>query len=605
MQASRNPNVSENDAVKEDRQHGLRLLIADDSRTDRLILQAMLRRQGHQVMAAEDGQEAIELFLSWQPDMVLLDVMMPRMDGMEAAREIKAVAGETLVPVIFLTSLSDAGALAQCLEAGGDDFLSKPYNSVIIQAKIRAFNRMRLMHETLSRQRDLIRDRNDQLLQEQQTARRVFDNVAHTGCLDVPNIRYHASPLSIFNGDVLFACPRPAGGMHLLMGDFTGHGLPAAIGAMPMAEIFYGMTSKGFGAADVLRELNQKLGRILPTGMFCCAAFVDVDYRRQQIRVWNGGLPDGYLLRAGEEPCRIVSRHLPLGVVSPERFATRLEEFRTQPGDQLVLTTDGVLEAVNPDGEMFGEGRLQTLLAANRELAESPRGQSAAETATASVTAEGPVQSILSALATFSGPELSQDDLTLLCLSMTAEDPVASSDSRRVHSALAGPARWQCSYEVRDDTLGQFNPLPLLLHVCMAVAGLRQHSGQVYTLLAELYSNALEHGILRLPSEWKQTSEGFTRYYAERERRLERTRGHFIRFTLTHEPVGTGGRLVIRCQDSGAGFDAKVSSGDGQATSYAGRGILLLQELGSGLIYNEQGNEAEVVYHWQVKEAGD
>lgn len=586
------------DVDRTDGQSGLRLLIADDSRTDRLILQAMLRRQGHQVQSAEDGQEALELFRSWQPDMVLLDVMMPRMDGMEAARQIKAVAGETLVPVIFLTSLSDAGALAQCLEAGGDDFLSKPYNSVIIQAKIRAFNRMRLMHETLSRQRDLIRDRNEQLLQEQQTARRVFDNVAHTGCLDLPNIRYHASPLSIFNGDVLFACPRPAGGMHLLMGDFTGHGLPAAIGAMPMAEIFYGMTSKGFGAADVLRELNQKLGRILPTGMFCCAAFVDVDFRRQQIRVWNGGLPDGYLLQAGHEPRLIASRHLPLGVVSPERFATQLEEFRTQPGDQLVLTTDGVLEAANPGAEMFGEARLLALLAECEGGAELQ-----------SLSGGGPVRRILSELEAFSGPELSQDDLTLLCLTMTADDPVASSDSRPVHSALAGPARWRCSYEVRDGTLGQFNPLPLLLHVCMAVAGLRQHSGQVYTLLAELYSNALEHGILQLPSEWKQTPDGFSRYYAERERRLEQTCGHFIRFTLTHEPVDRGGRLVILCQDSGAGFDTRAVQpglqGEGKATSYAGRGMLLLRELASSVAYTEKGNEAEVVYHWQAKDAGD
>ena len=76
-------------------------------------------------------------------------------------------------------------------------------------------------------------------------AKSVFDNVAHNGSLSAPNIKYLLSPLSVFNGDVLLACMKPSG-MHVLLGDFTGHGLPAAIGAMPMAEIFYGMTRKGF-----------------------------------------------------------------------------------------------------------------------------------------------------------------------------------------------------------------------------------------------------------------------------------------------------------------------------------------------------------------------
>src|SRR5690554_4978472 len=227
----------------------LKVLIAEDSDSDRLILSALVRRLGHQVVEARDGVEAVALFCDQQPDIVLLDALMPRMDGMEAARQIKALAGERLVPLIFLSSLSDASELARCLEAGGDDFLVRPYNRVIREAKINGYNRMRAMHPTLSEQRDQIRLKNEQLLSEQKVARRVFDNVAHTGCLDAPNIRYHASPLSVFNGDVLFAAQRPGGGTLIFLGDFTGHGLPAAIGAMPVAEIFYGMATKGFGAA--------------------------------------------------------------------------------------------------------------------------------------------------------------------------------------------------------------------------------------------------------------------------------------------------------------------------------------------------------------------
>ena len=566
-------------------QISLRLLIADDSNTDRLILQAILRRQGHEVQAAEDGQSAVQLFQQYQPDMVLLDVMMPHMDGMEAARQIKALAGEKLVPVIFLTSLSDASSLAQCLDAGGDDFLPKPYNPVSIEAKLGAFDRMRRMHVTLSEQRDLIRAHNDQLLQEQFIARRVFDNIAHTGCLDASNIRYHASPMSIFNGDVVLACPRPAGGMHLLVGDFTGHGLPAAIGALPLSEIFYGMTSKGFSATNILQEVNQKLSRILPTGMFCCAALVEVDFRHGVIRVWNGGLPDGYLLRADGSREMLQSRHLPLGILPPERFAAPMEEYPVQPGDHVLLMTDGVLEAEDGQGQQFGVQRLAAVL-------DNP------------LPSLSPVDHVIQAVQSFTGDALESDDLTLLGLRVTGQDPLIIHGMQSAESALAGPVRWRCSYEVDGEALRHFNPLPMLLHVCMAVAGLRQHSGDVYTLLAELYSNALEHGILQLPSAWKDGPDGFARYYAERERRLANISGHSVRFELEHSARNHGGRLIIRCRDSGPGFDPDALASPGHKPAYAGRGLALIRQLSSGLSFNKQGNEAEVVYDWELTENG-
>lgn len=566
-------------------EHGpLRVLIADDSDSDRLILKTMVRRQGHDVMVARDGQEAVDLYRSWRPQIVLLDVMMPLMDGMEAARQIKILAGETLVPIIFLTSLSDADALARCLEAGGDDFLSKPYNRVIIEAKINAFNRMRLMHRTLSHQRDLIHDRNRQLLSEQQVAKRVFDNVAHTGCLDAPNIRYHASPMSIFNGDVLFACPRPSGGMHILIGDFTGHGLPAAIGAMPVAEVFYSMTSKGFGCGDVLREINQKLKRILPGGMFCCALFIEADFHLNHVRVWNGGLPDGYLIRRNGERVALASRHLPLGVLAPERFAAEVEHFRTEPGDTLLVATDGLLEAENPAGEMFGEDRLRAALARLNEGSEA-------------------LDAVIAAAGAFTGNQQVQDDLTIVSMTMVEESAVADLHHRLPQSALRGPATWQCVYEISETTLNHFNPLPLLLHICMEVPGLRRRSGEVYTLLSELYTNALEHGILKLPSEWKNSPEGFGQYYAERERRLAEVSGHRIAFTLQHTLTERGGTLRLICEDSGEGFDHhnwhRQNNGNPR---YAGRGLALLRQLSESLTFLGNGNQVEVVYHWDFNE---
>lgn len=172
----------------------LTILIAEDNAADRLLLSTIVSRQGHRVLTAGNGLEAVALFETERPQLVLMDVMMPVMDGFEAARRIKQQAGEELVPIIFLTSLSETEALVQSLEAGGDDFLSKPYNRVILEAKINAMGRLHLLQRTVLEQRDLIVRHNEHLLNEQRVAKAVFDKVAHSGCLNASNVRYLQSP---------------------------------------------------------------------------------------------------------------------------------------------------------------------------------------------------------------------------------------------------------------------------------------------------------------------------------------------------------------------------------------------------------------------------
>ena len=271
----------------------LTILIAEDSAADRMLLSTIVSRQGHRVLSASNGLEALAMFQQERPHLILMDAMMPVMDGFEAARRIKACAGETLVPIIFLTSLTEGEALVRCLEAGGDDFLAKPYNQVILEAKIKAMDRLRRLQSMVLQQRDLIARHNEHLLTEQRVAKAVFDKVAHSGCLSAANIRYMQSPYALFNGDLLLAAFKPSGDMHVFLGDFTGHGLPAAIGAMPLAEVFYGMTAKGYSMAEILPEMNSKLKRILPVDMFCCASMLNLSFQRRVVEVWCGGLPDG------------------------------------------------------------------------------------------------------------------------------------------------------------------------------------------------------------------------------------------------------------------------------------------------------------------------
>jgi CheY-like chemotaxis protein len=559
----------------------LTILIAEDSAADRMLLSSIVRRQGHQVLTAANGAEAVEVFRQQRPQLVLMDAMMPVMDGFEAAAQIKGLAGETLVPIIFLTSLSESQALARCLEVGGDDFLAKPYNQVILAAKIKAMDRLRRLQATVVQQRDQIARHHEYLLNEQRVAKAVFDKVAHSGCLNAPNIRYLQSPYALFNGDLLLAAYTPAGDMHVLLGDFTGHGLPAAVGAMPLAEVFYGMTAKGYGLTETLREMNAKLKRILPVDMFCCATMLRLGFQSRSLEVWNGGMPDGYLHSiASGARTPLTARHLPLGVLSPQTFDDRTEVFPMAVGDRVFLLSDGVIDTCDADDQLFGVQRLHQVFAANRQP-------------------DTLFEDIGQALRDFQG--ITRDDVSMVEVILTA--PAHASPPVPVYSdsGQSCPLDWSASFEFRAASLKRFNPLPYLLQLLQEVHGLRAQSGALYSVLAELYSNALEHGVLGLDSSLKRDVSGFTRYYQQRNARLDELQDGYVRVHLQVTPEGEGGCLAIRVEDSGKGFDVgRVLARPLDPVRLSGRGISLIRQLGRNASWSDDGRSARVEFYWKA-----
>jgi CheY-like chemotaxis protein len=560
----------------------LTILIAEDSAADRLLLSSILRRQGHEVLTAANGAEAVEVFRQQSPHLVLMDALMPVMDGFEAARQIKALAGETLVPIIFLTSLSESEALARCLEVGGDDFLAKPYNQVILAAKIKAMDRLRRLQDTVLQQRDQIAQHHDYLLNEQRVAKAVFDKVAHSGCLNAaPNIRYLQSPYALFNGDLLLAAFTPAGDMHVLLGDFTGHGLPAAVGAMPLAEVFYGMTAKGYGLAETLREMNAKLKRILPVDMFCCATLLCLSFQRRSVEVWNGGMPDGYLHRvASGERTPLPARNLPLGVLSPESFDERTDVYPMALGDRVFLLSDGVIDTCDANDQLFGAQRLQQVFAANRH----PNAL---------------FEEIEQALRHFGGE--ARDDVSMVEVSLLESTQITPPALVYSDSGQSCPLDWSVSFEFRAATLKRFNPLPYLLQLLLEVHGLRAQSGALYSVLAELYSNALEHGVLGLDSSLKRDASGFARYYQERNARLDELLDGYVRLHLQVTPTDDGGCLTIHIEDSGKGFDVeRVIARPLEDVRLSGRGVSLIRQLGRNARWSDNGRSARVEFIWEA-----
>jgi len=559
----------------------LTILVVDDDRTNRTVLSAMLQKDGHTVYMAENGQQAVTLFEQHQPDMILMDIMMPAMDGYEATSQIKALAGERFVPVIFLTAMTDDEALVRCVECGGDDFLTKPYKRTILQAKINALERVRQLYTTLQTQKDALTNHHRRLQREYEVAEKLFSTIVHPGCLDAPHIKYLLSPMAIFNGDLLLAARKPSGGLHIMLGDFTGHGLPAAVGAMPVSTIFYSMTAKGYAISDIVAEVNQRLKAILPTGIFCAACLLELDATCGTLTVWNGGIPDVLVRKSqGGELQRLPSHHLPLGVVDNAFLDRSVEMIEVTPGDRVYAYTDGVIEANDPNGEMFGQQRLESYLRPD-------------------YAPDQVFEAICDGLAAFHAGGPQQDDLTLIELTCDAGLANPASPETVTPSTARVPASWQMVLEFGAETLRTVNPLPQIMQMLMDLQGLHEHRERLYTILAELFSNALEHGLLGLDSGLKQTPQGFMAYYTAREQRLAALESGQIRITLTHTAIGTAGQLTLRLEDSGPGFDYHSSlPALTENISHGGRGIPLVRALCKELIYSGAGNCVEAVYVW-------
>ncbi len=557
-------------------------LVADDERTNRIMIGAILGQIGYEVIHAEDGAMAIELFKTESPDIILMDVMMPVMDGYHAVKEIKSIPTDRFTPVIFLTGVTGEDDLAKCIEVGGDDFLTKPISSTLLKAKIQSMERFSQLHGEVNML--YARTQQDQRLAEQVFACAVVsENVA------LSNIQTLLKPADLFSGDILLTAYSPSGDLNVLMGDFTGHGLAAALGAMPASEVFRAMTGKGFSIQQTLSAINIKLYELLPTGMFMAAQFVTIPHTLDHASFCNCGMPDILLLNRENNQIkhRTPSLGIPLGISKNVDFNEFIEVVKVNPGDKVLLVTDGVTEAVNENREQFGCTRLE------QAIANCRAGESA-------------IASISRSLNNHCGGASQTDDISI------AEIPFIpdilqkisnrTSDIKNNFYSVNKPDNdnsVEFTLILRGNRLCDADPIPLLMNHMQEIDGLGEHRRIIYTILTELYTNALDHGVLGMDSTLKHTQDGFTHYFTERERRLEALTDGFICIYLHSYSTVAGGEITITISDSGSGFDYKNFQCD-NSDYYRlfGRGLHLIQELCSSLEFVEPGNEVKVTYSW-------
>ncbi len=342
------------------------VLVVDDTRSTLDMFRVALSQAGHSVITAASGEEAIERFLADKPDMVLMDVVLPGIGGIEATRRIRALDTGYWVPIIFVSALSQRDDMVRGLEAGGDDYLAKPVDLDLLLAKIGAMQRIAALKGKLRETNEELEAYRKASEHDLVLARELMEHMVMRSSAPVDGVELWLQPSANLSGDLVIAQQFFNDRVYLLLADAMGHGLPAALPLLPLAQVFSAMTRQGFTIPAIIREMNSLLKALLPTGNFVTATLLSIDRTNRLVEIWNGGNPPALLLDAEGKPVRkFISRHPALGILAKDGFDASTELFQWNDECWLTLYSDGLLDATNPQGAHFGDERIIASLRGN------------------------------------------------------------------------------------------------------------------------------------------------------------------------------------------------------------------------------------------------
>lgn len=552
-----------------------KILIADDSLSQRNLLSAILTKMGFTVITAVNGQEVIEMFRKEQPELVILDIVMPVVDGIQAAKEIRLLPTDDYVPIIFVTSAKTQKNLDQCIELGGDDFIDKPFNEEVLCVKIRSLLRMKALYLAQLEQKKKLLNYQEIIEQEQLVAATIYKNILRMGFVEMPILRYSLSPMALFNGDIFLSAKGPGNQLYLLLGDFTGHGLSASVGASPTADIFYGMVRKGFSLIEIVIEINRKLLELLPSNMFLAATAVTLNSDTGLLQLICCGLPDHYLLNKNTYEIRTVnSKNLPLGIIA--NIEPVVQSLKICNQDYLYLFSDGLIEYENSTGAQFDAANVI-------ECLKSP--------------VESHFDLILDRLQEHSEGFNQKDDVTFVELQCDLSQVCWQKDAEISKQRQRVAMDWKSSMSFTAQSLKYIQPVPIMVNLLMEIQGLQSYQETIFQIVNELFLNALDYGLLGMNGSLKQTAEGLAQYNQIRSQRLNAIQEGDVKFIFTHHAMENGGRLTIRVQDSGNGFDFKTILTKQNNSLH---GIHCVKNNCTHLEYLGCGNQVSAVFEWSL-----
>jgi len=562
-------------------------LVVDDSAMQCKVLGVLLKEEGYKVFSANDGARGVAMYIKYKPDLVLMDINMPVMNGYEAARKIKSLStGTSLCPLIFITSMDTDKAFIESIEAGGDGILVRPFSPAVFKAKIKSIQRISDLYQQVK-----------VFQQEQQhdaeLAEKLMSDVIESRNYALDKIGIIKKAAELFSGDIQLSALCPNGNINVLLGDFTGHGLRSAIGAIPLAETFRAMSRKGFSPFEIIKQVNHQMYDLLPVDLFLGAAFVTISSHDGSAYIFNAGLPDVYLFsEEGDIKSKFESSHPPMGILPDLLPDARLTVVPISEKDRVILISDGIVEARNEEGEMY----------------EFERFEHAAKRGVVSGSVS---ESVLTSVNEFCLRMPQEDDISLIDIPCggweqtfvvhQAAEYINEENLSDLYDDTDSAWRWRLA--LNGSRLSSVNPIPMAMSQINEIEGNAEHWQSLYTILTELFVNALDHGVLGLDSELKTYHEGFIEYFKERESRLKVLDTGFVEIQLSYHPFTSGGRVKICIQDSGKGFSLrehyqKRADNKSDTPRLSGRGIELVEQLCESLEYKDNGTLVEASYVW-------
>jgi len=333
----------------------MNVLVVDDTQINITLISHLLGKVEDSVAI---GFTVPEQGLAWcagkVPDMVIVDYMMPELDGIEFIRRFRALPGREDIPVLMVTANDQTAVRHQALEVGANDFLTKPIDKTEFTMRVRNMLALRASQRRLEDQNLILNDEK-QLLEE------IVTRMRSSSPFDDYKLSFIQSSLEQTAGDLVLSARRPDGVQHVLVGDFSGHGLTAAFGAPLVSWMFYHMTADGYGLQRILQEMNTTLCRQLPTQIYMAAGALELAADRKRVELWNYGLPPTLCLSAAHDMIRVKSSGLPLGISESETFDPHAV-LEMVSDARIYQYTDGLTEAAPSGGELFGQARLELLV---------------------------------------------------------------------------------------------------------------------------------------------------------------------------------------------------------------------------------------------------
>ena len=381
------------------------LLVVDDNDDNRFTLTRRLTREGYtKLTSAVNGREALERLRADHFDLVLLDVMMPEMNGYQVLEQMNSDPRLRDIPVIMISAVDQLDSVVRCIELGADDYLMKPFNPVVLRARVGAsLEKKRL--------RDEVRTSLQRLERELDAARSLqlgmLPSAFPPWCRERP-VHVHAvmEPAREVGGDLYDCFFADARVFCILVGDVSEKGAPAAM-FMARARSLVRMAVELRGElapnaarspASIAATVNRELCQNNDERMFVSLFLAFLDTATGAMSYMNAGHPlpiivgaAGHLVELKSEP------EVPLGVRPDAQYHDN--DVKLGPGDALFIYSDGVPEAMNAAGEFFGVERLAASLAGGQDLAPADL-----------------IAAVKTEMDSFTGSAAKADDVTMLAL---------------------------------------------------------------------------------------------------------------------------------------------------------------------------------------------